>query len=146
MEVIVYMKDGNLCRVTPAPNLTVEQVIKDVPKGVTHKIVDGTKMPSYIIRNAWKLDGDSVQIDLVKGKEEAHSHRRFKRTEMLEANTAILAKNGAGIPLSPSENAADAASENASYMSDVDDVAQTAIDAATNESELLSALSDIGVS
>ena len=147
MDVIAYTdENGDLSIVVPyyAGGFTVESEMRVVPEGAENKIVSSASLPSRLLRNAFKLDGDSVKVDLVKGKTVSHEMRRAKREEALKDNTAILTKNGAGIPLSPNENAATAASENAAYML-TDDVAQVAIDNSTNEADLLAALSTIGI-
>jgi hypothetical protein len=145
-EVIVFMKDGVLNRVTPyyAGGFTVQSEMKAVPQGAAHLITDGSKMPHKLLRNAWKIAGSKVGVDIEKGKLVCHSKRRLQRDEALKANTAILTKMGAGIPLSPYENAATAASENAAYMV-IDDAAQVSINESTTANQLVAVLNTLGI-
>jgi hypothetical protein len=95
------MQDGKLNRITPyyAGGFTVESELKLVPQGVTGKVVDSTKMPSRLLRNAWKLNADKVDIDIPKGKEISHSLRRAARETALKDNIEIMKQGNAGIPL-----------------------------------------------
>jgi hypothetical protein len=146
MKVIVFMKDGDLHRVIPAPGRTADSldINKVVPSGATHKIIEND-MPSHILRNAWKLSGSEVSVDIPKGKVIAHELRREKRAEALSENIEIIKQDAAGIPLKAGQSAATAKSENTAYMVK-DDKAQSDIDAATTATNLLSALSGVGIS
>ena len=140
MKVIAYSVNGECHQVIPANGFTAEQVVKDVPEGVPYKLVETANNPSRVLRGAWKLNNSAVDLDIDKGKEIAHEIRRDKRTEAMKENLELIQKDAAGIPLAPGENVATAKQANAAYKSDIDDVMQEAIDAASDESGLLSAL------
>ena len=123
MNVLVYMNDGKFCRVTPALGYTVESldISRVVPEGIAHEVVDNDSMPNPILRDAWKLTGKKVEVDITKGKEVSHSLRQSKRADAFKSQ-----------------------GENSAYVAK-DNAAQTAIDAATTETELLSALNELGI-
>lgn len=133
MEVIVYQIEGKVYRITPVD-------LNAVPQGVDYKILDNDLMPSHILRNAWKLNGDLVEVDITKGKEVAHEIRREKRDSVMSANLALIEKDAMGIPLKAGESAANSKSQNNQYKKNVDDVAQSEIDNALNEDDLVAAL------
>jgi hypothetical protein len=66
MEVIVYELDGELCRVTPAPSFSVDDIKKDIPQGVSYEIVENDSLPESKYRNAWKLENKEVVICPIK--------------------------------------------------------------------------------
>jgi hypothetical protein len=142
MKVLVYMEDGNLCRVTPAHGYTVDDCIKDVPSGIPYKEVNNSDMPSHILRNAWTLNSNKVDIDIIKGKHIAHDIRREKRAEALADNIEIIKQDAAGIPLKDGQSAATAQAENNAYMV-IDDQTQVDIDNSANEADILSALESL---
>jgi hypothetical protein len=151
MKVIIFEKDGSACIHSPYTENghTCESQLnskdfKDSTNNAELYIQDDTEFPSKILFNAWEIKNKKMAVNIPNAKLLAHDLRRDKREEALKANTAILTKNGAGIPLAANENAATAASENAAYML-IDDAAQVSIDASTSEADLLSALSDIGI-
>jgi hypothetical protein len=143
MDVIAYAEEnGNLSIVIPhyAAGHTIESVSKtDAVPDSGHKIVDSTKMPSRLLRNAWKLNADKVDIDIPKGKEISHSLRRAARETALKDNIEIIKQGNAGIPLKAGQSVETAQSENAAYML-IDDANQVSIDNATNESDLLAVI------
>lgn len=145
MKRLFFMQDGYLCEVIPAENFSVDdmKVGRDIPENVTSQKVEHDTLPDPILRGAWKLNGSNVDVDMVKGKEVCHTIRREKRDEFMADNLEIIQKNAVGIPLAPGEDATAAANANAAYKSDVDDVAQNAIESATSESELLSAIAGL---
>ena len=136
MDVIVYMQDGDLHRITPA-------IVKDVPKGADYKVLDNASMPSHKLRNAWKLNTDRVDIDIPKGKEIAHAIRREAREIALKDNVELIKSDSAGIPLKAgSKSVAVAKAENSAYM-EIDNAMQIEIDAATTENKILNAINGI---
>lgn len=141
MDVIIYKEGDAVHRVVCAEGVDINaEAIKVVPNGVTFKILDNDSMPSPVLRNAWDFDGGAVSVDLVKGKAVCNEIRRDKREEYMKENLELIQKDAAGIPLAPAQDVAAAKQDNADYKATVDDVAQTAIESATNESELLAAL------
>jgi len=63
MRVIIYEKDGVVHRITPAPNMDIKDAKKDIPEGVTFKVVNNNSLPDITKRHQWRLEGDSVVID-----------------------------------------------------------------------------------
>ena len=147
MDVIAYTAENGDLHID-VPNYsqghTIESVSKtDAVPNSGHKIVDSTKMPNRLLRNAWKLNTDRVDIDIPKGKEIAHSLRREARENALKDNVDLIKSDSAGIPLKAgSKSVAVAKSENSAYM-EIDNAMQIEIDAATTESTLLSAINGI---
>ena len=154
MEVITYtqqelnvetglMVETILAVVSPAPDVKIEDCLCSVPEYAkeTCKIVDSDSLPNRVLRDAWGQDsnGDSV-VDIKKGQIVAHEIRREKRTEAMKENIELIKTDSAGIPLKAGKTATKAKSENAAFKKDIDDVMQTAIDAAQSESGLLKAI------
>jgi len=136
-RIVFTNQDGTVGVIVPAPNcpLSLAEIMqKDVPAGSLNvRQITTDELPANRnYRNAWDDSNPETFIGVNAGKagEIAHARRRGKRVEAMAGNTEILKKNGAGIPLGPNENAADAATANAIYMTNVDDVAQVAIDTA----------------
>ena len=143
MDVIIYKVGEKVYRTVCAEGVDINaEAKKVVPDGVTFKIINNDLMPSHVFRSAWDFDGSEVDVDIEKGKEVCHRIRRIKRDEAMADNLDIVQRNAAGIPLAPGEDATAAANANASYKANVDDVAQSAIESATTETELLDAIKD----
>ena len=54
-RVIYPTDDGGVAIIVPAPNATLEQVLKAVPAGKEYKVVDVADVPSdRTFRNAWE--------------------------------------------------------------------------------------------
>jgi len=140
MKVLTYQHGDELRVVIPnyQAGYTVESIRAANPPEAVE--VDSDALPSRVLRNSWKLENGAVTIDLPKAKEIAHEIRRAKRDEYMKANLELISKDAMGIPLKSGESAAQAKQDNAQYKSTVDDVMQLAIDNATNESEILSAI------
>ena len=98
MKVIVYELDGNLCRVTPAPNFTIEDVVKDVPEGVSYEIVENDLLPEAKYRNAWKLENKNVVICPVKKQKcDADIETQWIDSEIESLKDKIEEKEDAGL-------------------------------------------------
>ena len=63
-KVIIYKNSGLLCVIHPAPKcaLTIEQLAaKDVPTGLSYKIVDVSELPdNRDFRAAWDIDDSEL--------------------------------------------------------------------------------------
>lgn len=140
MKVLVYQQGEELHRVIPnySQGYTIESIRDAHPPEAIE--VDNETMPSRYLRNSWKLENGAVTIDLPKAKLIAHEIRREKRDEYMKDNIDLIQKHAMGIPLKQGESAAQAKLDNANYKANVDDVMQAAIEAATNEQEILTAL------
>jgi hypothetical protein len=55
-RVIYSTAEGGVAIVVPAPNATLEQVLKAVPAGVAYEVVSVDDVPSdRTFRNAWEI-------------------------------------------------------------------------------------------
>lgn len=93
-KVIVYENDlGTISIVTPVnTDMTIEQIAeKDVPDGVTYKIVEHTDLPTddMDFRDAWKYD---LSVDLAKAKESTKDRLREERKPLLAAQDTLFMK------------------------------------------------------
>lgn len=142
MKRLFFTENDFLCEVIPNERLTIDDMIvgRNIPKNVPFEKVEHDSLPSTVLRGAWKLNGSSVDVDIPKGKEIAHGVRRSKREEFMADNSDLIQRDSIGIPLKPGQSATAAKLANKNYKQDVDDVMQVAIDAATDEAELLTAL------
>ena len=148
MKVIIFEKDGEACIHAPYTDngITCESQLnskdfKDSTNNAELYIQDDSEFPSKILFNAWEIKNKKMALNIPKGKEVAHTIRREKRTIALADNIEQIKQDSAGIPIKG--NAQTLKNENAAYMSDIDDVSQLAIDAATNEAELLEAFVEL---
>jgi hypothetical protein len=135
---IIYPNDeGGVAVIVPSPDsgLTIEQIAeKDVPKGVPYEIVDVTEIPNdRTFRAAWEKQGKSVQHNIIKCKDIAHSKRRTKRDELFAPYDAIIAKQ------IPGKNTA-AAEQARTDIRQADAVVQESIDSSSNIEQIKSVL------
>jgi hypothetical protein len=82
--------------------------------------------------------GTQVDVDMVGASEIAHVHRRIKREHDFAPLDEVIAKQIPGADNAAAENARQA-------IRDADTIVQDNIDAASNETELLTALADAGI-
>ena len=133
-RIIYTNATGGVSILIPAENirLTIDQVAeKDVPNGVTFEIVDTSAIPTErTFRNAWRKNGKAVQTDMPAAREIAHTMRRGARDEEMKPLDVQ-----ATIP--SQAQAAEAARQ---IVRDKYADVQIAIDASTNEGELLAAM------
>ena len=62
-RIIYEGTDGRVVIVVPAPGITQEQALKDVPTGKKYLIVDSSEIPSdRTFRNAWTADFTNAQV------------------------------------------------------------------------------------
>jgi len=80
-RVIYPTDDGGVAVVVPAPDATLEQVLKAVPAGKPYKVVSVDDVPSdRTFRNAWGEENRmSITINIVKAKSISHDKRRAAR-------------------------------------------------------------------
>jgi len=61
MKRIIYKTEDGVAVICPAPTVTVEDCLKDVPVGSYYKIVDTTEVPTdRTFRNAWEVEPDNT--------------------------------------------------------------------------------------
>lgn len=134
-RIVFTTPEGSVSVLIPSGEISIAKVkSKDVPENATNvREITIAELPANRhYRNAWDDSNPEsfVGINVAKAAEMAHARRRVKRDKIFAPNIKILSKDSAGIPLGPNENAADAASANAAYKANIDDVAQEAIEAA----------------
>ena len=92
MNKIIYpTPEGGVAVIIPTES--VELALKDVPEGVPYEIVTADKIPSdRFFRNAWKVNGKKVEVDLPKAKVIGHDIRRVKRAEEFAPHDDVITK------------------------------------------------------
>lgn len=142
MKAVVYMTKDGLDRIVEQNGLSAEAILAThaFPAGANPRIVNNDDLPSHKLRYAWNDDGTATGIDMAKGKDIANAVRREKRSEAFKDNIEIIQNSSIGIPLKSGQSATKAKQENAKYKADIDDVAQSAIESATSEAELLAVI------
>ena len=86
MSRIIYTAtDGTISIIIPTGD--VNDAIKDVPNGLSYKIVADSVIPAdRSFRNAWKQNGESIETDMTKAKEihktKIREARKSKITEL----------------------------------------------------------------
>jgi hypothetical protein len=85
-KVIIYQNGTDICVIHPAPGVTIERAMQDVPEGVEAQVVDAEKLPSdRYFRRAWKLGTSGVEVDVQAAKEVQRDVWRHMRKPKLEA-------------------------------------------------------------
>ena len=92
MSRIIYQNGtGDVSIVIPAES--IELALKDVPAGIPYEIVSVDDIPSdRFFRDAWKVSGKRVEVDLLKAKVIAHDIRRQKREEEFKPHDDLIIK------------------------------------------------------
>lgn len=127
---IVYTRpeDGGVSIIVPTG--TIEECMKDIPKGVEYEIIEGSEIPNNrVFRNCWKQEGNKVKEDLELSKEHAHKLRRDKRSKEFEPFDEVIMKQ------IPGKSKDDAETERAKIRTKYDDL-QVRIDAVENIEDL----------
>lgn len=84
---IIFQNDaGGISIIVPAPDATLEDVLKAVPAGKAYEIVNEGDIPSdRTFRNAWIHDTtpepQKISVDVDKAKDITHELRRAARAE-----------------------------------------------------------------
>ena len=82
MEKIVYKKGNGIAVITPSHS--IDEAMKDIPKGAEYKIIDDSELPKdRIFRNAWNYD---LKEDIPKSKEIWKEKLRADRKPLFDAN------------------------------------------------------------
>ena len=83
---IIYSTETGIAIIHPTGELSIEEVAaKDVPAGVSFRIVDDDEVPiDRTFRNAWKDEG-GIKVDIGKAKDLAKDRLRVERKPLLEA-------------------------------------------------------------
>lgn len=91
-RVIWTNPDGSMSVLIPAPGVSMERVMQDVPQNaLSVEVVDVNVLPKdRFFRKAWKQAGKSCVEDLEKSREVAHEFRRALREEEFEPHDKIV--------------------------------------------------------
>ena len=83
MSRIIYTAtDGTVAIIIPTGD--VNDAIKDVPNGLSYKIVADSVIPiDRSFRNAWKQNEENIETDMTKAKEIHKTNIRLARTSKL---------------------------------------------------------------
>lgn len=85
-QVIIYQDGADLCVVHPAPGVTIQRALQDIPEGIDAIVADADALPSdRYFREAWKVNGESIEIDIEGAKEVQRNVWRRMRKPKLEA-------------------------------------------------------------
>jgi hypothetical protein len=128
MTRIIYQNEsGGINVVIPTGELSIEEVAaKDIPAGVSYKIVEDDVIPSdRTFRAAWVANDAAVDIDLPKAKEIGHDKRRTKRAEEFAPFDEVIAKQIPGFSGAEAEAARQAIRDKYADMQDAIDAAAT---------------------
>ena len=82
-RIIFTRPDGGVSIIIPAPGITIERAMQDVPADASYtEVVDVESIPTdRTFRDAWKQEGKRCVEDVTKAKEIAHAKRRAVRDE-----------------------------------------------------------------
>lgn len=80
-RIIFTRPDGGVSVIVPAPNITIERAMQDIPADASYtEIVDVESLPTdRTFRDAWKQEGKKCVEDVEKCKEISHNKRRAVR-------------------------------------------------------------------
>ena len=86
MEVIVYKSEEGVSVITPAGNISLDEVIRlTVPKDTQYAVLDDEKLPDCYFRDAWIIEDDFIiTIDIEKAKNIQKDYWRHARSQKLQ--------------------------------------------------------------
>ena len=85
-NVIIYQDGADLCVIHPAEGATMEDLVQAVPAGAAYIALDVADLPEdRYFRDAWKLVGGALTIDVELAKEVQRNRWRKLRAPKLEA-------------------------------------------------------------
>jgi len=156
-RIVFTNSDGSVSVEIPSPQYlanggsmdAIEAMVRQRPFASNVRRITTAELPAdnRKYRDAWDDSNPEnfVGVNMIKAKEIAHGRRRAKRDEVFAPHLEITSKVAAGIPLKVGESATSAAQTMSNYKTNVDDVAQTAIDAATSWQEIEAAEQTAGI-
>lgn len=61
---IIYPNEetGGICLVCPAPGVTVNEIMKDIPTGKPYEIISVNDLPDFYFFDAWEFDFSNSKI------------------------------------------------------------------------------------
>ena len=86
MEVIVYKSEEGVSVITPADNISLDEVIRlTVPGDTQYAVLDDEKLPDCYFRDAWIIEDDFIiTIDIEKAKNIQKDYWRHARSQKLQ--------------------------------------------------------------
>lgn len=86
MEVIVYKSEEGVSIVTPANDISLNEVIRlTVPKNTQYAVLNDKKLPDCYFRDAWVIDDSfNITIDIKKAKNIQKNYWRHARLQKLQ--------------------------------------------------------------
>jgi len=85
-NVIIYQDGADLCVIHPAEGVAMEDLVQAVPTGASYIALDVADLPEdRYFRDAWKLVGGALTIDIELAKEVQRNRWRRLRAPKLEA-------------------------------------------------------------
>lgn len=83
-KVIIYQDGADLCIVHPAPGVSIQRALQDIPEGIDAIVADADAIPSdRYFRDAWKVTDESIEIDIEGAKEVQRNVWRRMRGPLL---------------------------------------------------------------
>lgn len=144
MKVIVFNHDDKFTFLVPTVSalktMTVDEIAKkDVPEGVSYKIVEDTELAEFndFISSVELVDSE-LTVNMDKAKAACHNVRRSKRDSEFAPLDEQISKQIPGVSLSGVESQRQA-------IRDKYDQMQVKIDVAVNTNDLKQVLKDYGM-
>jgi len=142
MRVIFPKPDGGVSIAIPTDEFLQTHTMEDVaaqvvPAGVPYAIVEDSEIPSdRFFRDAWAVNGSSIEVRLDKAKVIAHDRRRAAREKDFAPFDDIIAKQIPGASAQQAEAERQKIRDKYAAM-------QTAIDAAQTPNAIKAALEGV---
>lgn len=107
-QIIIYQDGEDLCVVHPAEGATMEDLVEVVPAGADYIAMEVADLPEdRYFRDAWKLVGGALTIDIEGAKEVQRNHwRRLRRPKLLALDIAFIQALEAGDTVAQADIAA----------------------------------------
>lgn len=107
-NVIIFQDGAELCVIHPAEGTTMEHLVEVVPAGADYIALDVADLPEdRYFRDAWKLVGGALTIDIEIAKEVQRDHwRRLRRPKLLALDIAFIQALEAGDTVAQADIAA----------------------------------------
>jgi len=99
MKIIIYTENEIVNVVMPSPSFLEDHTLEEVaagavPNGIDYLIVEEEFLPTEMeFRNAWKLNGNIIDIDIIKAREITRERLRYEREPLLQKLDIDMMKN-----------------------------------------------------
>jgi hypothetical protein len=86
VNIVVYKTEEEICIVTPAEGVSLDQVIAlTIPASSKYNIIDDSALPDGYFRDAWEIDDNMhVSINILKAKQIQKDCWRVARNKKLK--------------------------------------------------------------